>query len=191
MVKIPKKVLRSIQAQRVDCFQRRPEVLLHGNIPSPLHGVAPRVLLGSKWWDKTRREAYKSTYYHCVACGVYKLNAQFRRWLEGHELYDIDYLLGRSYYLETVPLCHCCHNYIHSGRLSALLEAGKITHQKYAAIIQHGDNILRQAGLVKPLPYAGPFADWKDWRLVLLGKEYPPIYSNQAEWLEKMKDLDE
>jgi hypothetical protein len=156
--------------------------LLSVNIPKPLHGVAPRVILGSAWWDKTRKEAYRSTFYHCIACGVYKHQARFRKWLEGHELYTVDYLIGRSYYLETVPLCHCCHNYIHSGRLQSLLEQNEISIKKYVAIQQHGDAVLEQAGLSKPPVYNGPFAPWEDWRLVLDGKEYGPKYKNEKEW---------
>jgi len=154
-------------------WKLRPEVLQCGRIPEPLHGVAPRVVLGAKWWNATRQAAYKSTAYHCVACGVHKADARHRQWLEGHELYEVDYLLGTMTYLETVPLCHFCHNYIHSGRLAALLDEGKITHAKYTAIIQHGDAVLDAAGLRKPeivVECVCPKA--ADWRLVINGKEY-------------------
>ena len=140
-----------------------------------MHGLAPRVILGAKWWDKTRRAAYKENAYHCAACGVFKLQARFRQWLEGHELYEVDYLQGRLYYLRTVPLCHCCHNYIHNGRLLWLLENNEVTHAKYAAILGHGDAVLRAANLKKPKPYDGPVPTREDWRLVLFGKEYPPL----------------
>jgi len=40
---------------------------------------------------------------------------------------------------------------------------------------------LAAAGLDKPVAYNGVFADWEDWRLVLLGKEYRPIYTPE-EW---------
>lgn len=160
----------------------RPEILLHPNIPKPLHEVAPRNILGASWWNKTRREAYRSTDYHCVACGVHKSVAKYRNWLEGHEVYRIDYLMGRAEYIETVPLCHFCHNYIHDGRLRWLLDTGKLHHGKYTQIIQHGDEVLRRFNLVHPEPYSGPFAEWADWRLVLFDKEYPPKYKTFEEW---------
>ena len=182
------KLGKSLRAASQARWQPRPEVLLCGNIPKPMHGLAPRGILGATWWNQTRRQAYKSTYYHCVACGVYKKDAKLRQWLEGHELYTVDYLTGRMYYQETVPLCHCCHNYIHDGRLTALLEQGKLSHQKYVTVMQHGDAVLAAAGLKKPTPYSGPFTEWGDWRLVLFGKEYPPIYKTYEEWLENVSN---
>lgn len=165
-------------------WRRRPEVLLCGNVPQPMHGTAPRVILGQKWWDATRQAAYRATDYHCVACGVWKHHARFRQWLEGHELYAVDYVLGRMEYIETVALCHCCHNYIHSGRLEALLEKGQVTQAKYTAIIQHGEAVLDGAGLGRPATYNGFMAPWGQWRLVLFGEEYPPRYT-EAQWRKK------
>jgi len=158
-----------------------PSILLCRQVPKPLHGVAPRVVLGAKWWNATRKEAYHSTLYHCLACGVSKHEAHYRQWLEAHEYYEVDYLLGRAEYIRTVPLCHLCHNYIHCGRLQGLLDRGIIPHGKYVAVLQHGNRILRQAKLVKSV-YNGPFADWQDWRMVIYGKEYPPLCSTPEEW---------
>ena len=147
-----------------------------------MHGMAPRVVFGQKWWDCTRREAYKSTLYHCKACGVSKFNAKGKTWLEGHEVYDVDYLLGRMTYIKTVPLCHYCHSYIHSGRLMASLEKGEIKASKFVAVRQHGDEVLRIAQLERPEPYSGPEADWADWRLVIGGVEYKGLYTSFEHW---------
>jgi hypothetical protein len=162
----------------------RPAVLCHPNIPKPMHGLAPRNILGVNWWNKTRKQAYKSTDYHCIACGVHRDKAKNRQWLEGHELYDISYVTGRMKYIETIPLCHYCHSYIHSGRLQMLLRDGKIHQHKYVAIITHGDSVLAMNNIVKPEPYMGLCAVWQDWRLVLDGKEYPPIYKSYNDWLK-------
>lgn len=172
---------------------RRPEILLHPNIPAPLHGLAPRNLLGGKWWNATKQAAYQTTAYHCVACGVAKEQAEYRQWLEAHECYDVDYSAGRAYYRETVPLCHMCHNYVHDGRLKWLLETGKIHHAKFRKIMTHGDEVLTLAGLEKAnylereiifanLVRAGKVAQWGQWRLVVEGKEYLPLYKTRQEW---------
>jgi len=170
-----------------------PKLLLCPNIPKPMHGVNPRTVLGSKWWSKERKEAYKRTNYHCEACGVHKMRAKYRQWLEGHELYSINYRLGRMIYIRTTPLCHFCHNYIHDGRLEALLDKGKISHGKFAQIIQHGDDVLKRANLKRPNKrdrdraivdaiLSGNIAEWKDWRMIVNGEEYPPIYVDHNHW---------
>ena len=163
-------------------WKRRPEILVYPGVPQPLHGRAPREILGWKWWNKTRQAAYQSTNYHCQACGVEKYKARGPEWLEGHEMYDIDYLLGTAIYTETVPLCHYCHAYIHDGRLLMLLEESKITQSRYIAIIQHGDNVLRQVGLAKKPAPDGPMAEWADWRMIVNGKEYKPKFADIHAW---------
>lgn len=161
---------------------RRPEVLQCPQIPKPMHCVSPRAVLGSAWWNAERRAAYASTNYHCIACGVHKGKARFHQWLEGHELYFTDYHKGRLTYLETVPLCHACHNYIHRGRLQALLDEGQITGERFSIIVRHGDKALREAGLFKPDEYSGPIAKWADWRLVVGDKEYEPKFKSFEAW---------
>lgn len=174
-------------------WKRRPEILLHPNIPKPLHGLAPRNILGQSWWNKVRKEAYKSTDFHCIACGVHKDAAKSRKWLEGHEVYEINYEAGLARYMETVPLCNWCHSYIHDGRLKALLDANQIDHMRYAAIIQHGDSVLNKAGMSKPNRRSRDqefvaklletdIPDWGDWRLELDGELHPPKYKSYEEW---------
>ena len=152
-----------------------------------MHEVAPRVVLGDKWWRVAKEAAYRSTAYHCLACGVYKHQAEFHHWLEAHEVYTVDYLLGRMYYQETVPLCHACHNYIHSGRLQALLDKKEISRSRYNTIVRHGERVLRGAGLkVKSMADEATWsADWEDWRLVVDGVEYPPKFKTFEEWKEQ------
>lgn len=164
-------------------WKRRPEVLLQNNTVKPLHKVVPRTILGKEWWDKTRQEAHEATEYHCIACGVPNRLAKWHPWLEGHEMYTIDYRAGRMTYVETVALCHSCHNFIHDGRLKALLDKAEITFEKYEAVIAHGNLVLKEAKLQKINSYKGSIAKWEDWRLVLFGEEYPPIFKNYKEWL--------
>lgn len=184
-----KGIIRPVEQE----FKTRPELLLHDNIPAPLHGVAPREVLGKAWWDRERQETYKRASYRCQACGVHKLRAKYHQWLEAHECYDVDWAKGRMKYVECVALCHFCHNYIHSGRLQALLEKGEIHHHKFAAIRQHGDGVLAAAGLakesydvrdarIKKMVMNGQVAEWGKWRLVIGRKTYKPLYPTKEAW---------
>jgi hypothetical protein len=163
-------------------WDRRPEVLLSKQIPKPCHQLNPRTVLGSAWWDETRKAAYASTNHHCVACGSYHPSR-----LEGHELYEIDYTAGRMVYVETVPLCHLCHCYVHPGRLQSLLDKGEVSQEKFTRVMLHGDQAIRQAGLRRSEPYEGPFAEWGKWRLVCNGREYEPVFKTYESWLKKFK----
>ena len=83
----------------------RPEILAHSNIPKPLHGTAPRVILGDAWWDKERFEALRRHGYHCYACGNGAKQDKFeKRWLHCHECYGVDYKNTLVTYKETVAL---------------------------------------------------------------------------------------
>lgn len=169
---------------RVAGWNPRPSLLLLPQVPKPMHGVAPRVVLGKTWWDQIRREAFARTHYCCAACGVWKMEARYHKWLEGHEVYSIDYPRGLMTYVETVGLCHCCHNYIHVGRLQALLEQGEISHAKFRTIIARGNAILDRASLQRPDPYTGRMAKWGNWRLVIGRRKYPPRFKSEKEWTE-------
>ena len=102
-----------------------PEILSQPNIPQPLHGLSPRVINGDAWWNATRKEVYARYDYHCIACGVHKTEAQGPKWLEAHEVYDFDYAKGIATVKSIEPLCHYCHNFIHSGRLEAIINKEK------------------------------------------------------------------
>lgn len=188
----------------------RPEILTHPNVPKPLHGVNPRTVLGQKWWDEKRREAYAKMEQRCWACGVHRTSARLHR-LEAHEAYDIDYLAGRIFLREIVALCPDCHAFIHSGRMWALLEKGEVTRERFEAVQWHGRKLLREAGLSPwwgteavwiayqtGIPKAEALAMardhglvpdhqresvlWEDWRLVVDGQEYPPKFATEEEY---------
>jgi len=181
----------------------RPDLLLHPNIPMPLHGLNPRTLKGREWWDAKRQAAYAKNNYCCWACGVHKSEALYRHVLEAHEDYVIDYANGRMTIKEIVALCPACHGYIHSGRLEAMYLNGEIGVTKFVEILRRGTEILIDNDL--PL---NPFAKrimsvyrmepimlhpqpaleipetivaWGDWRLVLDGVEYAPLWLNESE----------
>lgn len=123
-----------------------PSLLTHPNIPKPLHGVSPRVILGENWWNMERHLAYAEHGFCCWACGVHKSNTE-NRWLEGHESYGINYATGEVTLKEIVALCTTCHTFIHSGRLAARFASGKVSAAQVRGILLYGFRILHMAGL--------------------------------------------
>jgi hypothetical protein len=173
-------------------WERQPEILLLPNIPKPLHGVNPRTVLGTKWWNQERTTAYASTNYHCEACGISKKDIQGRKVLEGHEVYHTDYEQGRLSYIRTTPLCPMCHKFIHDGRLTMLLESKQISMQHFAAVMKHGQRVLSLARLSRPtiqerdrvvetMYYEGRLARWADWKLVVNNVEFGPKFATPEE----------
>ena len=158
-----------------------PELLTHGQIPKPMHGVAPREILGQDWWDKQRRAAYQKHQFHCWACGVHKLKAKYHKWLEAHERYEIDYATGRMTFIGCCALCHSCHNFIHSGRLEALREKGEISQERHDDIIKHGIEVMRRFGLSFP-EAPEEVAPWERWRMVVGEEEHPPKFASYEIW---------
>lgn len=185
----------------------RPEILTHPNIPKPLHGVAPREINGDIWWNKIRNETYSKYNYRCVACGVHKNSAKKHKWLEAHEFWKIDYKTGICEVTSIEPLCHYCHNFIHSGRLSVILGKEK-SKAEVIEILEHGFRILRQNDL-KCFPLTLNLAQdigaktygveaydievnkdlkWQDFKLIFEGKEYKSKFSSFNEWSEFYKN---
>lgn len=188
----------------------QPELLLHPNIPKPLHGLAPRTIKGEDWWNEQRQKAYSKNEYKCWACGVHKKEAKYHKWLEAHEIYNIDYNSGKVEFLDVCALCHSCHNFIHSGRMSSLFKKGEMSLDKVEDILEHGFKILIKNNLkLNPFAlkamhsvsiflyliynkypkhkYGKCSAKWEDFYLVLDGKKYKGKFKNFEEWQEFYK----
>lgn len=147
----------SLDTSKVDVKFKRPSILTHPNIPRALAGINPRSIMGRDWWDEQRKAAYKVNGGHCWACGLSSSRDPYHPWLEGHEYYEFDYDKGTMTFIEVVALCHCCHNFIHSGRLMALYEAHAIDYDKTKYILNHGLAVLSNNSTPsKPLkPFIG------------------------------------
>lgn len=183
-----------------DGLELKPSILCHPNIPKPMHGLNPRIIMGKEWWDVERQKVYASTNYHCVACGVPKIDAKKHKWLEAHEFWHIDYNTGICEITSIEPLCHYCHNFIHSGRLRMILGKEK-SENEVKEILEHGLAILAQHKL-KCFPYTLELAQnldcntykvksyrlprdtvaWSDWKLIWNGNEYKSKHKNFADW---------
>jgi len=179
----------------------KPEILTHPHIPKPLHGLNPRTILGKDWWDKVRLNAQEINKFKCVACGTHKSELIKYKWLEGHEYWDINYHTGKCEVKSIEPLCHYCHNFIHSGRLSMIIGKEK-TKQEIIDILEHGFKILSEHNL-KAFPFTidlakeigannfkveaynidvNPKIKWSDFKMILEGKEYSSKFKNEEEW---------
>lgn len=183
-----------------------PQLLQHPNIPKPLHGLNPRTILGEEWWDVTRQEVYTKNNYCCWACGVHKSDALYKPWIEAHECYQIDYMKGRAELKLVAGLCWFCHNYIHNGRLMSIESAGGVPKGTYEDVMKHGQRVINES---KTWPSELDFLlytieseltalvkdrftpEWSDWRLVINGKEYPPIHKSYKEWARFYGELDD
>jgi len=166
-----------------------PSILLHPNIPKPLHTVNPRSILGKEWWDKTRSKAYKEQSYHCHACG-HLGDRQKGDFLEAHEHYDVNYATGRIVLVKVVALCKKCHLHIHSGLCEILLEKGDITQREHDEIIQHGFNLLLKNGLPTLPECPLVICAWDEWYLELNGKKYYSPFKNYEDWDRHWEEAD-
>lgn len=151
----------------------RPEILLDAPLPVPMHGTAPRVVLGDAWWTATKADAMAKTGRRCAACGAVAASC--------HERYDIDWLLGRMVYVETVPLCKPCHCYCHLGYMRVQLDKGQITQVEYDNVLKHGKALTKGMRKQESENHNVP---WGDWRLVVDGVEYPPVFASFDEYKE-------
>jgi len=182
-------------------FESRPELLSSPNIPKPLHGLNPRTIMGRSAWDVKRQEVYKSTEFHCAACGVHKTRAKKHKWLEAHEIFDIDYKKQRATIVEIVPLCHFCHAFIHSGLTRVRARNKDITAQEVRDIMQHGVSVLESCdgavflgtselcqlvgvdcSMLPSIPLASHGGSWGGWRMVWSGKEYRGKFPTFKHW---------
>jgi len=124
-----------------------PEILVQETLPAPLVNLSPRTIMPTKWWDVSRKEAYAKYDDCCHACGTHKTKAWYRKNLEGHEIYSIDYDKKRVRLVEVVALCHSCHNFIHVGRLIKNYNQDVISESYLRNVLSWGVGLLSRYDL--------------------------------------------
>lgn len=98
------------------------------NIPKPLHGVAPRTVLGSTTWNYMRKACYHAAHDTCEICGERPDNLRHRH---GHEVYEINYKEGTAKFVRVFCVCATCHlACIHTGRAITLFKQGNPLYPK-------------------------------------------------------------
>lgn len=134
-------------------FKTKPKYLTHPLIPKVFHGVAPRTLLGDDWWYKKKIEVYQSTNFHCLTCGVSKLELEKGN-LHAHEVWIVNYATGRCWIKEIIPVCADCHTFIHAGRLTAMYINYTISEDELDRILIKGMDLLLKGNIkVHPAIY--------------------------------------
>jgi hypothetical protein len=124
-----------------------PTILNEPTNPRPLSGLNPRTIKGKKWWDQKRTLAYIENNQCCWACGISRNDVLGEnKWLEAHEVFDIDYAKGRAELKKIVALCPYCHKYIHSSRLQTLVARGTEVGDYLEKIIRYGNSVLKKSG---------------------------------------------
>jgi len=182
-------------------FKERPYLLSCPNIPKPLHGLNPRTIMGKLLWDETRKQVYASTGFKCAACGVHKCDAKKHKWLEAHEIFEINYANGTATLNEIVPLCHFCHSFIHSGLLRMRARKKEVSVDHVRDVLFHGCEVLRRDGSsmfsgtaklcdlvsisrdgINVMKTPANIADWGKWKMIWGGKEYKGKFKSMRDW---------
>jgi len=163
------------------------ELLNCHRCPKPLHGQNPRTIMGQKFWDITRHEAYAKFGYKCMACGIERDN-EFILWknqLHAHEYYKIDYKNCVIVLDKIVAVCEACHYFIHDGRTHGLFDSGEYDLETVFLIMNRGLSILGREKDRHELDNNEYYIKtWDKWKLVLDGKEYKSKFKNITEWKE-------
>lgn len=107
------------------------------NVPKPLHGIPPRVIMGQTTWDKVRKRCYYDAGYKCEICGVDFADIKPR--YAAHELYTYDYEEGVGRFERCIAICAKCHDAIHSGRLITMYKQGNPLYPKayVLGVVEH------------------------------------------------------
>ena len=158
-----------------------PKILTMPNIPQPLHGLAPRTILGKATWDHMRKACYYEANYTCQACGKQLGRGESH----AHELYTYNYVTGQAKFERCVCLCELCHvRGIHSGRALTMFKKGNPLMPKQR-ILEGAENLfklLHEYNVAHPdeppLRAYATFIDYAKW---------PPL---QKEMLELIKKYD-
>lgn len=180
-----------------------PHILEQAPIPMPLHGLNPRTLMGVSAWDKERRRIYALHDYRCAACGADKSERLFKRSLEAHENYRIDWSRRVMSLVDIQPLCHACHAFVHVGLMEVRMASGSLSRDHAKIIVSRAARILeatsgsmshpaaRLAGRLGvnhacAVARAAPEAPWDGWTLEWEGRTYKSLYPTYSAYKRAM-----
>lgn len=132
------------------------------NVPRPLHGLAPRIIMGQSTWNHIRKRCYFDAGYKCEICGADPPKGQ----LHAHELYTIDWEKGTSKFERCIAICRQDHDFIHSGRLVTLFKEGNPLYPRSYVLdtVEKGFKLIHEYNSShrdkKPLMAYGTFLEY-------------------------------
>lgn len=116
------------------------------NIPKPIHGLAPRTVLGDSTWQHMRKRCYFEAGYKSQISGIDldRSSAQLRP--NAHELYSYNYYTGEALFERAVCISPLEHNFIHSGRMLTMYKKGNPLMPKsyLLAAVENGFRIIKE-----------------------------------------------
>lgn len=114
------------------------------NVPAPLHGCAPRTLLGNSTWTHMRKKCYFDADYKSQISGIELDGRNSDLKCNAHELYSYDYVHGEAYFERAVCISPIEHNFIHSGRMLTMYKKGNPLMPKsyLLKVVENGFSII-------------------------------------------------
>ena len=112
------------------------------NVPRPLHGLAPRKIMGDSTWDHVRKRCYYLAGYKCEVCG----EGLVKPYYAAHELYSYDYIEGIGQFERYIAICSKDHDFIHSGRMVTLFKSGNTFYPKsyVLEVVEKGFKLINE-----------------------------------------------
>ena len=173
------------------------KILTMPNVPHPLHGLAPRTIMGKTTWDHVRKKCYFDAGYKCEACGKILGPGE----CQAHELYTYNYVAGTAKFERCVCLCKTCHvGGIHSGRALTMYKKGNPIMPK-SKLLEGAENLFRvlhEYNMAhpneEPLRAYATFVDYAKWpdlhdeMMELIEKYDIKFYSENPAFLAKWSD---
>lgn len=116
------------------------------NIPTPIHGLAPRTVLGSGVWNHMRKRCYYMADYKSQISGIELDKSDSQRVPNAHELYSYNYITGEALFVRAVCISPLEHNFIHSGRMLTMYKKGNplMPKQYVLKCLENGFKIIKE-----------------------------------------------
>ena len=115
-----------------------------------VHEVEPREIMRGRDWNRLKKAAQERADHHCEICGRYVSHSKADHdWINAHKAYEIDKENHLYKLVGVYGICRQCHDFIHLGRLNALLQAGHATNEYYDDVIDRAEHLLSLVNMTK------------------------------------------